>query len=115
LHNFYWQSTAQLKGRTRCTCWQGYAAEGRPGRYAALKCWTYKKSGFNDWYLPSRDELNKLYRKKDIVGGFQNTGYWSSSESSLFGYAWYQDFTYGTQDNMSVNNNTINVRAIRSF
>ena len=52
----------------------------------------------NDWYLPSKDELDALYNfrdqnTKDIWGA---APVWSSSESEP-GYAWYQLFQDGTQ------------------
>ena len=38
--------------------------------------------------LPSKHELNELYRHKDVVGGFANDYYWSSSESNSI-LAWF--------------------------
>ena len=40
----------------------------------------YSLNGYDDWYLPSKDELNSLYSQKAIVGGFASYFYWSSSE-----------------------------------
>ena len=48
---------------------------------------------YDDWYLPSKDELNQLYLRKATVGGFVDSFYWSSSETSNASYVWYQDFT----------------------
>jgi hypothetical protein len=42
----------------------------------------YTLNGFDDWYLPSTDELAKLYMQKDVVGGFYDDLYWSSQQSS---------------------------------
>ncbi len=39
-------------------------------------------NGQTDGFLPSKDELNELYKQKDVVGGFVNYIYWSSTESS---------------------------------
>ena len=75
--------------------------------------------GKEDWYLPSKDELNALYLQKDKVGGFSsnetNAYYWSSSEFDA-NNAWDQNFVTGVQDSGNGKSNTsIRVRAIRSF
>ena len=36
--------------------------------------------GYDDWYLPAKDELNVLYGNKQAIGGFGTGRYWSSSE-----------------------------------
>ncbi len=51
------------------------------GKYAAFACSKYKASGFADWFLPSKDELNELYKQKNAVGNFAIDYYWSSTES----------------------------------
>lgn len=86
---------------------------GRSGVYAALVCFNYANDGFFDWYLPSKNELNQLFKRRNIVGGFSATNYWSSSETSK-GTAWDQEFGGGFQfkDSKSF---TYRVRAIRSF
>jgi len=74
----------------------------------------YALNGYTDWYLPSKDELNLLYQQKTVVGGFANSNYWSSSESSG-NFAWYQGFfRHGLQDYYS-KNGTLPVRAVRAF
>jgi len=55
-------------------------ALGTTGNYAALICKNYRGGGFSDWFLPSKAELLKLYNKRDKVGGFSDTNYWSSTE-----------------------------------
>jgi hypothetical protein len=74
---------------------------------------SYRGGNYTDWYLPSRDELNKMYINKSIIGGFIDINYWSSSESSCQ-MGWYQDFSNGTQSTTYMDL-TMNVRAIRSF
>ena len=34
-----------------------------------------------DWYLPSKYELKLLYLQRNLVGGFENSVYWSSTQS----------------------------------
>jgi hypothetical protein len=42
---------------------------------------------YGDWYLPSRYELNLLWEQRNVVGGFTDGDYWSSSEWNS-GSAW---------------------------
>jgi hypothetical protein len=81
---------------------------------AAKFCSDLMLRGFNDWYLPSKDELNKLFQYKNNIGGFADTFYWSSSEIND-SCAWSQDFTDGIQISDSLKKTSFYVRAIRSF
>lgn len=88
-------------------------AQGTAQNYAALVCSNYAGGGFTDWFLPSKNELNQLYKKRASVGGFEATNYWSSTEFDT-NNAWDQEFGGGFQftDDKSF---TIHVRAIRAF
>ncbi len=83
--------------------------------YAAGLARAYTGGGYTDWYLPSKDELNKLYLNRSAIGGFVNSQYWSSSEERFIGNtAWRQSLDDGYQ----INDNKFSlnrVRAIRSF
>ena len=68
---------------------------------------------YGDWYLPSKHELDLLYLKKSVVGGFGTGFYWSSTEF-FSDQAWAQDFYDGQKLNSS-KNLSFNVRAIRAF
>jgi hypothetical protein len=63
---------------------------------AAFYCDTLIIGGYNDWFLPSKDELNKLYLNKDVIGGFAESTYWSSSELESYP-VWGQEFSAGFQ------------------
>ena len=69
--------------------------------------------GHNDWFLPSKDELDKLYINKVAIGGFADYYYWSSSEYDA-GYAWSQFLSNGSQVSYG-KFNTFQVRAVRAF
>ncbi len=80
---------------------------------AARICGDLVLQGYSDWYLPSKDELNKLYLNRVAIGGFTSGFYWSSSESGS-GNAWLQDLTSGSQGSFD-KSLTLNVRAVRIF
>ena len=83
---------------------------------AARICYDLVLNGYNDWYLPSKDELNQLYLNSNAIGGFNGSySYWSSSNDNINGiYAWSQVFFNGTQ-NISLGSDLKRVRAIRAF
>ena len=85
---------------------------------AAKLCTAYKGGGKNDWFLPSRDELNLIYTNlyKAKVGGFAYQGYqayWSSSEIDATS-AWNQDFFNGFKGYLRKKHESW-VRAVRAF
>ncbi len=81
--------------------------------FAAELCGNLSIDGYRDWFLPSLDELVLLYKKKDLVGGFADELYWSSSEDAN-GVAWGVNFSngYSYSDNEYFANH---VRAVRIF
>lgn len=91
------------------------------GGYAAKICYDLSLGGYDDWYLPSKYELDLMYRNigpgagapNTNIAGFANSNYWSSTEKDA-NNAWYQFFFFGSQSagNKSAANN---VRAIRAF
>ena len=79
-----------------------------------IMTWHKAMKGFgDDWRLPTREELNLLYKNRDVVGGFTSNSYWSSSESGSF-FAWYQNFNDGYQS-YSNKNTALPVRAVRAI
>ena len=83
------------------------------GAYAAQICANYQGGNYGDWYLPSKYELNLLYQRRAVVGGFAIQWYWSSSED-ISSHAWNQYFGNGSQSNIN-KSNTRYVRAVRAF
>lgn len=67
--------------------------------------------GYDDWYLPNKEELNAMYQKKSSIGGFSGTDYWSSTESSS-STAWGHYFYNGSQYNYD-KSDTLRVRCVR--
>lgn len=82
---------------------------------AADKCRDYTLGSYNDWFLPSKDELYwMLANLKDAgVGNFESSYYWSSSEFNV-SLAWNQSFGTGTYY-LSSKNINLRVRAVRAF
>ncbi|MDC6384657.1 cadherin domain-containing protein [Muricauda sp. SK9] len=80
-------------------------------------------NGFDDWFLPSADELNELYLNKSIVnatitanGGnaFTNSTYWSSTQDNIEpGFALFKGFNGFEGSDLKYL--TFHVRAIREF
>jgi hypothetical protein len=83
------------------------------GTYAASKARAHRGGGYDDWYLPSKDELNLLYLQKTEDDGFASASYWSSTENSKK-YAYRQYFVNGDQQ-VYDKSNLIYVRAVRAF
>ena len=56
------------------------------GTYAAKVCDDYSVvvdgMTYDDWFLPSREELSRMYTELNSIGGFTAYHYWSSSELS---------------------------------
>jgi hypothetical protein len=91
--------------------------------YAAGLARAYSGGGYNDWFLPSKDELNRMHVFRNylnpsaIANGGANFSigyYWSSTEDNTNG-AWIQIFDdygnqgYGNKSSLQY------VRAVRAF
>ena len=77
---------------------------------------------YNDWYLPSREELNLIYTSKIIIDStamsHSGSAFAENNELSPTEYcnspSWDQIFNYGYK-NYDYKNTVFNVRAIRAF
>ena len=65
------------------------------------------------WRLPTKEELEEMYEKRDMVGGFANNDYWSYTENDT-NNAWSQNFSNGNQYSLD-KNDYISVRAVRNI
>ncbi|MCH7414939.1 DUF1566 domain-containing protein [Belliella sp. R4-6] len=87
------------------------------GFNAARLCSELSVGGFEDWYLPSKDELEIMFQNRGHIGNMRNgvyEPYWSSSQYEPTLQAFILDFGNGLsfpQDKA----NLYWVRAIRSF
>ena len=95
------------------------AGNDASGSFAAKVCTDYSvienDITYGGWYLPSLYELNLLYLQREVVGGFSEDYYWSSTEDSNdYNNAWVEDFTDGSQYVNSKADGYF-VRPIRSF
>ena len=95
---------------------------------AAVKCADASIESFNDWFLPSVNELELMWENladvdmndsnsgpNDIgnIGGFTNTTYWSSTPGDDGG-AWQIDFSNGSQS-VQLRTTGNRVRPVRIF
>jgi len=77
-------------------------AQARGGfNWAIRLCTEYELNGYNDWFMPSRDELNFMYGNLHLkgLGRFRLEPYWSSTgwQDTWGSYsAWYINFEDGT-------------------
>jgi|GEM_PF-3729687 len=83
--------------------------------YAANLCSKLVYGGADDWFLPSRDELNLLYSSLRMVGigNLEISNYWSSSENNK-DYAWSRNFS-GTEAVFYDRKGNMRIRPIRAF
>jgi predicted nucleic acid-binding Zn ribbon protein len=86
------------------------------GSYAAKLCSDLTQGGYSDWFLPSENELNLMYRILHLkgLGGFEPDEYWSSSEYDA-GCVYTLDFDGGQVSNHECFREFKRVRAVRAF
>jgi hypothetical protein len=91
--------------------------------FAAKICNDLVSGGQTDWFLPSRDELNMMYKNlytNNQGNLYTNSIYWSSSEYSndsawALGFGFYGGGQMGTSAAPVAKWATRNVRAVRAF
>ena len=85
---------------------------------AAHWCDRIKINGFDDWFLPSKDELYFMYQnlRQDGLGDFPVAWYWSSTQfDDSSTSAWGHYFSTGIQGHSGSKNSLFRVRAVRAF
>ncbi len=96
------QNTKNLYGR-KCT--------------VTTKVWGVEIDGYKDWFIPSREELSRVYDNIHAkgLGGFRKTDYWTSCRNNNSNYySWTVDFTDGRCNGTPRERYTY-VRPVRSF
>jgi hypothetical protein len=66
--------------------------------FAAGLANSFRGGGHSDWYLPSKDELAKLYQNRVAIGNFATSGiaaYWSSSQKGSFNFKDFVEYAKG--------------------
>jgi len=94
---------------------------------AAKLCYDYKYKEYEDWYLPSIDEIKLLFDNRYVINKaleldedpetelIQQKYYWSSSQMDA-SHAWFYDMGTGISgDGSKKNLSKTHVRAIRYF
>jgi hypothetical protein len=71
--------------------------------------------GKSDWFLPSKDELNEMYKERTHLG--ISSGYFWSSSQYNHDVAWYQSLASGSRyyGSGKDDNSYGCVRAVRAF
>jgi hypothetical protein len=81
---------------------------------AAKLCQDLVQGGYSDWFLPSSDELAKIYLNRVAIGGLTSNVHWTSTEASS-GTAWILNFNDGIPNPWNKGANYVYVRAVRYF
>lgn len=86
------------------------------------KHWRYfGPSVYDDWGMPSKEELNMMFKARFYLGGYKNGMYWSSSiydwsEKKVWAQSFYYDvIAAGYQEARTMNYYPTYARAIRYF
>ena len=99
----------------------------RTEEFAAFQaCADYgNDTDYDDWFLPSKDELNLMYTNLAAKGlggtwghvfpNYTQNKYWSSSEEDAWSSRWALDFSNGAQEDWGGKGNWFCVRPVRSF
>lgn len=79
-------------------------------------CESLTWKGYSDWRLPNSEELQVMYSKRDITGGYEFGKFWSTSENLAKDSAWVMNFEVNTGKFYLVPKDSLHgVRPVRSF
>lgn len=113
-------NTNILVGKMQDAAYTESSGTGTTADYAARLChelvYKVNEEDVTGWFLPSKDELNLMYKnlsEQGLSSLANNSGYLSSSEGSA-NHAWLQDFVYGSQGSQ-YRSYGYRVRPVRAF
>jgi len=120
----WWDDYSTFMGATGITIGAGLSntdivvGETNPGNTNAIAyAYNYSLNGYTDWFLSSIDELNLMYtvlhNHSPAIGGFNSSGYWSSSEDTNTN-AFRRSFG-STTSNSALKSQSYRVRPVRRF
>ena len=117
--SFQWKTSATRTSGTSRAIGSGfentYSAMSGTQHPAAQVARNASHGGFNDWFLPSMDELNLMYHQRELIGGFTSGNYWTSTQLQDY-FAVRQDFDDGSGNSASVfKTQGHRVRVVRAF
>ena len=98
--SIFYDVTQTFLGQGLANTFSIIAASGTASltNYAAGLANSYRGGDYTDWYLPSKDELNKLYQNRVAIGNFATSGlaaYWSSSQKGTINLKDFTEFAKG--------------------
>lgn len=99
---------------------------GNENSLAAVICYNLELNGYDDWYLPSNEELDLIITEKSKLGNFPADKYWSSCETYyvapdddhthvLDRHAWVLRISTGEFISQDKSDLAAGVRAFRNF
>ncbi len=86
---------------------------------AAMACFEYREGGCSDWFLPTKEQLFKMFenlKQKGTGGTWEDGPYWSSTENENNDHSAYSWF-FGGNGNQSTpeRDESCYIRPVRAF
>lgn len=108
-------NTAKLVAIMESDAYTSSTGTGTTADYATKVCAEYTGGGYDDWFLPSKAELQKIHHNLYLedLGGFSHLSYWSSSELGVD--SGYYMYFYNGYMTMGARSETGLIRPIRAF
>ncbi len=92
---------------------RGMTAEEFTWHNAKAACNTYESNGYHGWKMPNAWQLSQLYLQRNLVSGFNDNFYWSSSRENNENARYI--YFYSGEQNHEVKFASGRVRPVREF